>query len=95
MKHHITTTTVFLNEENIFNDQIRCEYLKYEIRKFSIHFPVSESRKTNKKNLNFRKKKKTFEDNLANNECDEDYLKWKHDLSYIYDQKIEGIRVSN
>ena len=58
MKHHITTTTVFLNEENIFNDQIRCEYLKYEIIKFSIHFPVSESRKTNKKNGNFRRKKR-------------------------------------
>ena len=49
MKHHITTTTVFLNEENIFNDQIACEYLKFEIRKFSIHFSVSEAKKSNNK----------------------------------------------
>ena len=43
MKNHIATTTIFLNEENIFDDQIRWEYLKYEIRKFSIHLSLSEA----------------------------------------------------
>ena len=38
MKNYIATTTIFLNEENIFDDQIRSEYLKYEIRKFSTTF---------------------------------------------------------
>ena len=49
MKNHIATATMFLNEENIFGDQIRWEYLKYEIRKFSIHFSVSEAKKETRK----------------------------------------------
>ena len=56
MKHHITTTTVFLNEENTLNDQIACEYLKFEIRKFSIHFSVSKAKKSNNNNNNKKKK---------------------------------------
>ena len=49
MKNHIATATMFLNEENIFGDQIRWEYLKYEIRKFFIHFSVSEAKKETRK----------------------------------------------
>ena len=47
MKNHIATTTIFLNEENIFNDQIRSKYLKYDIKKLSIQFSVSEAKKSN------------------------------------------------
>ena len=36
---------------------------------------------------------KTFEGNLTNNEGNEDYLKSKRDLNYIYDQKIEGTKI--
>ena len=60
MKHHITTTTVFLNEENTLNDQIACEYLKFEIRKFSIHFSVSKAKKSNNNNNNNKKKNENF-----------------------------------
>ena len=45
MKIYIPTTSIFLSEEKIFDDQIRWEYLKYEIRKFSIHFFISEAKK--------------------------------------------------
>ena len=38
-------------------------------------------------------KMKTFEENLTNNESNEDYLKCKCDLNYIYDQKLEGIKI--
>ena len=48
MKNHIVTITIFLNEENIFDDQIRWECLKYEIRKLFIHFSVSKAKKRNK-----------------------------------------------
>ena len=54
MKNHIATTTIFLNKESIFDDQIRQEYLKYEIRKLSIHFSVSELKKK-QGHENFRK----------------------------------------
>ena len=45
MKNYIPTSSIFLSEEKIFDDQIRWEYLKYEIRKFSIHFFISEAKK--------------------------------------------------
>ena len=38
MKAHIANTLKNLDKENIRNDQARWEYLKYEIRKFSIKF---------------------------------------------------------
>ena len=47
MKNHIITTAIFLNEENILDDQIRWEYLKYETRIFSICFSVSKTKKRN------------------------------------------------
>ena len=87
MKNHIATTTSFLSEENIFNYQTRWEYLKYEIRKFSIYFSVSEAKKRNKEMKTLQNKIKTFEVNLTNIESNEDYLKCKRDLNHIYDQK--------
>ena len=45
MKNHVATTTTFINEENILDDQIRWEYLKFEIKKLSIHFSVPEAKK--------------------------------------------------
>ena len=64
MKNHIATTTIFLNKESIFDDQIRQEYLKYEIRKLSIHFSVSELKK-NKDMKTLENKIKFFEENLV------------------------------
>ena len=49
IKNHITTTLVFLNEENVFDDRIRWEYLNYKIRKLFIHFSAWEAKKRNKK----------------------------------------------
>ena len=56
MKNQIANTTIFLNEENIFNDQTRWEYLKYEIRKFY----VFEAKKKKQGNENFRKENENF-----------------------------------
>ena len=55
MKNHIASTTSFLNEENIVDDQIRCDYLKCQIRKFFIRFSVFEVKKKKQQNENFRK----------------------------------------
>ena len=37
---------------------------------------------------------KTFKENLTKNESNQQYLKYKSDLNYIYDQKIEGIKIN-
>ena len=63
----------------MFVDQIRWKYLKYEIRKISIHFSVSEAKKRNKEIKNLENKIKTIEEDLANKESNEVYLKCKRD----------------
>ena len=50
------------------NDQVRWEYLKYEIRKFSIHFSISEAEKRNEEMNTVEKKMKTFKENLTSEE---------------------------
>ena len=49
MENLLATNTIFLNEENIFDDQIRWDYSKYEIRNISILFSVSEAKKETRK----------------------------------------------
>ena len=38
MEEHIFTSLNLLEKENILDDQVRREYLKYKVRKFSIKF---------------------------------------------------------
>ena len=45
MKEHISTCLNLLEKENILDDQVRWEYLKYEVRKFSIKFSKRKQRK--------------------------------------------------
>ena len=91
IKNQIATTTTFLTEKNIFDDQIRWEYLKYELRKFPIYFSVSENKNSSKEMNALENKMKTFEENLTNNENNQVFLKYKCDLNYIYDIKLDGI----
>ena len=59
-----------------------------------MHFFASEFKKKRNKEMNtLENKMKTFEENLTNNESNQDYLKCKRDLNYIYDQKFEGIKI--
>ena len=46
VKAHIANTQKSLDKENIRDDQARWEYLKYEIRKFSIKFSTLFSKNT-------------------------------------------------
>ena len=44
MKEHISTCLNLLEKENILDGQVRWEYLKYEVRKFSIKFQKRDQR---------------------------------------------------
>ena len=46
MKEHISASLNLLEKENILEDQVRWEYLKYEVRKFSIKLFKSSSKET-------------------------------------------------
>ena len=45
MKEQISTCLNLLEKENILVDQVRWEYLKYEVRKFSIKFSKAHAKK--------------------------------------------------
>ena len=45
MKEYISTCLNLLEKENILDDQVRWEYLKYEVRKFSIKFSKAQAKK--------------------------------------------------
>ena len=57
MKEHISTCLNLLENEHILNDQVRWEYLKCEVRKFSIQFSKPEAKKLRLERVLLEKKK--------------------------------------
>ena len=51
MKNHIAMSIETLNKENIFDDQMRWEFLKFETRKFSTHCSISKTGERNGKGI--------------------------------------------
>ena len=45
IKDYIAMSIEILNKESIFDDQIRQGFLKFEMRKFCLHYSVSKNRK--------------------------------------------------
>ena len=45
MKENISTCLNHLEKEHILDDQVRWEYLKYKVRKFSIKFSKVQAKK--------------------------------------------------
>ena len=43
MKDHIPMSIETFNKKNIFNNQMKWQFLKFEIRKFSIHYSISNN----------------------------------------------------
>ena len=89
MKTLIKNLLVYSDQDNIEDPQFRCEYLKYEIRKFSIHFSkyIARNMKTERKYL--ENKLKTLE--IINNFVDNpEYTKTNEKLDKIYQEKTNG-----
>ena len=59
------TLNEFFNE-NILDDQVKLEYLKYNIRKYTINFSKKNSKNTNKKIVDLETKLKHFEKDYEN-----------------------------
>ena len=84
-----------LNElfnENILDDQVKWEYLKYNIRKYTIKFSKELAKNTNKITADLETKLKHFEkhENYVDNI---DYKVCKQQLDEIYEKK--GKRYKN
>ena len=93
MKNHISDILNFLNNENIKDDQVIWEYLKYEIRKFSIQYSKRLAKALREERECLERKLKILEQNSESNlnnnpECYE----CKTELEDIYQIQVDGIR---
>ena len=92
MKFHIKSTLETLEIEGISDLQVRWEFLKYEIRKFSIEFSKLQAQNTKKEKMFLENKLKKLE---SNTNCMEnlEYIDCRNKLDKIYEQKINGMRI--
>ena len=72
------------------DDQVRWEYLKYKVRKFSIKFSKAQAKKLRLERLLLEKKIKNLESNMNNHE---EYNDCKTQLKQIYKIKVNGIKI--
>ena len=92
MKKFILDTSNELFNENILDDQVIWEYLKYNIRKYTIKFSKELAKSTNKITTDLETKLKHFEkhENYLDNI---DYQVCKQQLDEIYEKKAKGIKI--
>ena len=76
-------------KKNILDDQVRWEYLKYEVKKFSIKFSNAQAKKLRLERVLLEKKIKNLESNMNNHE---EYNNFKAQLEQIYKIKAHGIK---
>ena len=92
MKKFILDTLNELFNENILDDQVKWEYLKYNIRKYTIKFSKELAKNTNKTIDELEAKLKHYE-KLENYVDNIDYKVCKQQLDEIYEKKEKGIKI--
>ena len=61
MREHLSTCLNLFEKENILDDQVRWEYLKHKVRKFSIKFSKAQAKKLTLERVLLEKKLKNLE----------------------------------
>ena len=81
-----------MNHENINDDQIRWEFVKYKVRKFSIRFSKTLVKELREELWILKSKSKLYEKNLK---ClkNEDYSRCKLRLEEVYETKANGVKI--
>ena len=81
-----------MSAEQITDEQLYWEYIKYEIRKFSIRFS-KKSQKRRPETVTLENKLKELEQNP---DCifDRNCRKYKNKLKQIYEEKTNSVRIS-
>ena len=92
MKRLINNVLDNLDQDNIVDPQFRWEYLKYEIRKFSIHFSKGKTRNKKTERTYLENKLKTLE-NSPSFVDNPEYIETNEKLDKIYQGKTTGIRI--
>ena len=93
IKEHILLTIKMLDNDDLRDEQVRWEYLKYEIRKFTIRFSKTLANEVRKETQSLEEKVKHFESSVTNYHNDLQYIEYKERLNTIYSKKINGIRI--
>ena len=89
MKNQISETLCMLHQGKITDKYLRWEFLKYEIKKFTINFSKKFIKEENK-DENFLEKELKKLNNFQTNQY---YHKCKQKLQNIYTKKVNGIRI--
>ena len=82
-----------LDQDKITDKYLRWEYLKYDIRKFTMNFSKNLVKEENKDRNFLEKELKKLQKNLNNFQTNEQYLECKQKLQNIYTKKVNGIRI--
>ena len=93
MKIHISDILNSLHKENIVDDQVIWEYLKYEIRKFTIQYTKRLAKALRNEREYLEEKLKLLEQNSESNLSDNpEYYECKTKLEDIYEIQVDGIK---
>ena len=93
IKEHILLTIKMLDKDDLRDEQVRWEYLKYEIRKFTICFPKTLAKEVRKETQSLEEKVKHFESSATNYYNDLQYIEYKERLNTFYSEKVNRIRM--
>ena len=93
MKIHIEIVKSNLQEKSSFSDHSKWEFLKHEVRKFSISFSKNLVKTEPIIQTNRENRIKTLEQNLKNEEEFNAYNFCKLELENIHDKKGEGAKI--
>ena len=91
MKNHVENITNSFDSD--FNHQMKSEFLKYEIRKFTISFSKDKPKSMREKKLNLEKKIKLLEGKLNCNEAKDEYNVCKENLNVISNEIANRIKI--
>ena len=78
---------------NFFDDQMKWEYMKFEIRKFTISYSKIRSKNNRKIKDELENKLKDLEIDLNNYDKLQKYNKIKSKLEEIFEKFVEGAKV--
>ena len=92
LKNHLKLIQKTILQENITDEQMIWEYIKYEIKKFFISFSEQYAKFKQIKTFILQKKLKQLEAN-ANFNFNEHYLECKNNLEKIFQEKANGIKM--
>ena len=89
LKNFIEDLKEDLNSENSFDDQVKWEYIKFQIRKFTISYSKIRAKNTRRIKNDLEKKFKDLENDLKNDDELQKYNEIKSELEKIYEKSTK------